>query len=88
MTKMESSKFLINRWPILILRVIKFGSKCWIMLFTFYAVGTDPLVPVSQMLLDVVSVYNRVTDLTDRKQAVKISISGAQVCFASTLAMM
>jgi hypothetical protein len=88
MTKMESSKFLINRWPILILRVIKFGSKCWIMLFTFYTVDTDPLVQVLQMLLDVVSVYNRVTYLTDRKQGVKISISGAQVCFASTLAIM
>ncbi|GJM98347.1 hypothetical protein PR202_ga15348 [Eleusine coracana subsp. coracana] len=33
---------------------------------------------IQQMLLDVVSVYNRVTALTDRKQAVKISISGVQ----------
>ncbi|KAL6601797.1 hypothetical protein ACP70R_045017 [Stipagrostis hirtigluma subsp. patula] len=30
------------------------------------------------MLLDVVSVYNKVTDLIDRKQAVKISIGGVQ----------
>lgn len=37
------------------------------------------------MLLDVVSVYNKVTDLTDRKQSVKISIDEVQVCFASTL---
>ncbi|GJN33539.1 hypothetical protein PR202_gb22150 [Eleusine coracana subsp. coracana] len=43
-----------------------------------FVVDTDPLVIVSQMLLDVVSVYNRVTALTDRKQAVKISISGVQ----------
>ncbi|PUZ55799.1 hypothetical protein GQ55_5G240700 [Panicum hallii var. hallii] len=34
---------------------------------------------VQQMLLDVVSLYNKVTDLTDRKQAVKISIGGVQV---------
>jgi len=40
------------------------------------------------MLLDVVSIYNKVTDLTDRKQAVKISISGVQVYFTKTLAMM
>ncbi|KXG35965.1 uncharacterized protein LOC8058968 isoform X2 [Sorghum bicolor] len=33
---------------------------------------------LARMLLDVVSVYNKVTDLTDRKQAVKISISGVQ----------
>ncbi|PVH64645.1 hypothetical protein PAHAL_2G322700 [Panicum hallii] len=33
---------------------------------------------VQQMLLDVVSLYNKVTDLTDRKQAVKISIGGVQ----------
>ncbi|WVZ65473.1 hypothetical protein U9M48_014828 [Paspalum notatum var. saurae] len=33
---------------------------------------------VQQMLLDVVSIYNKVTDLTDRKQAVKISIGGVQ----------
>nr|CAB3463670.1 unnamed protein product [Digitaria exilis] len=33
---------------------------------------------LSQMLLDVVSIYNKVTDLTDRKQAVKISIGGVQ----------
>ncbi|RLM85596.1 uncharacterized protein C2845_PM04G20560 [Panicum miliaceum] len=33
---------------------------------------------LSQMLLDVVSLYNKVTDLTDRKQAVKISIGGVQ----------
>ncbi|XP_062193953.1 uncharacterized protein LOC133897296 isoform X1 [Phragmites australis] len=33
---------------------------------------------IQQMLLDVVSVYNKVTDLTDRKQAVKISIGGVQ----------
>jgi len=46
------------------------------------------MVFVSQMLLDVVSVYNKVTDLTDRKQAVKISISGVQVYFTSTVAMM
>ena len=39
------------------------------------------------MLLDVVSVYNKVTDLTDKKQAVKISIDKVQVCFASTLAL-
>ncbi|XP_044397696.1 uncharacterized protein [Triticum aestivum] len=31
-----------------------------------------------QMLLDVVSVYNKVTDLTDKKQAVKISIDKVQ----------
>lgn len=30
------------------------------------------------MLLDIVSVYNKVTDLTDRKQSVKISIDGVQ----------
>ena len=40
-----------------------------------------------QMLLDVVSIYNKVTDLTDKKQAVKISIDKVQVCFASTLAL-
>jgi hypothetical protein len=40
------------------------------------------------MSLDVVSIYNKVTDLTDRKQAVKISISGVQVYFTSTLAIM
>ena len=39
------------------------------------------------MLLDVVSVYNKVTDLTDKKQAVKISIDKVQVIFASTLAL-
>ncbi|PWZ21553.1 hypothetical protein Zm00014a_031426 [Zea mays] len=33
---------------------------------------------IQQMLLDVVSIYNKVTDLTERKQAVKISISGVQ----------
>ncbi|KAF0914451.1 hypothetical protein E2562_028529 [Oryza meyeriana var. granulata] len=33
---------------------------------------------VQQMLLDVVSVYNKATDLIDRKQSVKISIGGAQ----------
>ncbi|RLN36430.1 uncharacterized protein C2845_PM03G02300 [Panicum miliaceum] len=33
---------------------------------------------IQQMLLDVVSLYNKVTDLTDRKQAVKISIGGVQ----------
>ncbi|EMS57025.1 hypothetical protein TRIUR3_06550 [Triticum urartu] len=33
---------------------------------------------LSQMLLDVVSVYNKVTDLTDKKQAVKISIDKVQ----------
>ena len=38
------------------------------------------------MLLDVVSVYNKVTDLTDRKQAVRITIDKVQVCFASALA--
>jgi hypothetical protein len=32
-----------------------------------------------QMLLDVVSVYNKASDLIDRKQSVKISIGGAQV---------
>ncbi|VAH88087.1 unnamed protein product [Triticum turgidum subsp. durum] len=31
-----------------------------------------------QMLLDVVSVYNKVTDLTDKKQSVKISIGKVQ----------
>ncbi|KAG0536114.1 hypothetical protein BDA96_03G036800 [Sorghum bicolor] len=31
-----------------------------------------------RMLLDVVSIYNKVTDLTDRKQAAKIGISGVQ----------
>uniref|UniRef100_A0A453L7K3 Nucleolus and neural progenitor protein-like N-terminal domain-containing protein n=1 Tax=Aegilops tauschii subsp. strangulata TaxID=200361 RepID=A0A453L7K3_AEGTS len=31
-----------------------------------------------QMLLDVVSIYNKVTDLTDKKQAVKISIDKVQ----------
>uniref|UniRef100_A0A8R7Q7Y5 Uncharacterized protein n=1 Tax=Triticum urartu TaxID=4572 RepID=A0A8R7Q7Y5_TRIUA len=40
---------------------------------------------LSQMLLDVVSVYNKVTDLTDKKQSVKISIGKVQACFASTL---
>jgi hypothetical protein len=40
------------------------------------------------MLLDVVSLYNKVTDLTDRKQAVKISIGGVQVGFASTPAIL
>nr|CAB3453873.1 unnamed protein product [Digitaria exilis] len=33
---------------------------------------------IQQMLLAVVSIYNKVTDLTDRKQAVKISIGGVQ----------
>ncbi|KAL5205691.1 hypothetical protein ABZP36_033900 [Zizania latifolia] len=33
---------------------------------------------IQQMLLDVVSVYNKVTDLIDRKQSVKISIDGVQ----------
>uniref|UniRef100_N1QV23 Nucleolus and neural progenitor protein-like N-terminal domain-containing protein n=1 Tax=Aegilops tauschii TaxID=37682 RepID=N1QV23_AEGTA len=33
---------------------------------------------LSQMLLDVVSIYNKVTDLTDKKQAVKISIDKVQ----------
>lgn len=33
---------------------------------------------IQQMLLDVVSVYNKVTDLTDRKQAVKITIDKVQ----------
>uniref|UniRef100_A0A0E0M325 Nucleolus and neural progenitor protein-like N-terminal domain-containing protein n=1 Tax=Oryza punctata TaxID=4537 RepID=A0A0E0M325_ORYPU len=33
---------------------------------------------VQQMLLDVVSVYNKASDLIDRKQSVKISIGGAQ----------
>ncbi|KAF7041557.1 hypothetical protein CFC21_051336 [Triticum aestivum] len=33
---------------------------------------------LSQMLLDVVSVYNKVTDLTDKKQSVKISIGKVQ----------
>ncbi|VAI01551.1 unnamed protein product [Triticum turgidum subsp. durum] len=33
---------------------------------------------LSQMLLDVVSVHNKVTDLTDKKQAVKISIDKVQ----------
>ncbi|KAM0893079.1 hypothetical protein ACQ4PT_025336 [Festuca glaucescens] len=33
---------------------------------------------LSQMLLDVVSLYNKVTDLTDRKQAVKITIDKVQ----------
>ncbi|OEL25312.1 hypothetical protein BAE44_0013663, partial [Dichanthelium oligosanthes] len=45
---------------------------------TVFAVDSDPLVLVSQMLLDAVSIYNKVTHLTDRKQAVKISIGGAQ----------
>lgn len=53
-----------------------------------FAVASDPLVLASQMLLDVVLLYNKVTDLTGRKQAVKISIGGVQVCFASTLAIM
>ena len=46
-----------------------------------------PLILCLQMLLDVVSIYNKVTDLTDKKQAVKISIDKVQVCFASTLAL-
>ncbi|RCV19742.1 hypothetical protein SETIT_3G409500v2 [Setaria italica] len=33
---------------------------------------------IQQMLLDVVLLYNKVTDLTGRKQAVKISIGGVQ----------
>ncbi|KQJ90899.1 uncharacterized protein LOC100842375 isoform X2 [Brachypodium distachyon] len=33
---------------------------------------------IQQMLLDVVSIYNKVTDLTDRKQAVRISIDRVQ----------
>uniref|UniRef100_A0ACD5XCV0 Uncharacterized protein n=2 Tax=Avena sativa TaxID=4498 RepID=A0ACD5XCV0_AVESA len=33
---------------------------------------------IQQMLVDVVSVYNKVTDLTDRKQAVKITIDKVQ----------
>ncbi|KAM0893083.1 hypothetical protein ACQ4PT_025337 [Festuca glaucescens] len=33
---------------------------------------------LSQMLIDVVLVYNKVTDLTDRKQAVKITIDKVQ----------
>ncbi|KAM0893080.1 hypothetical protein ACQ4PT_025336 [Festuca glaucescens] len=33
---------------------------------------------IQQMLLDVVSLYNKVTDLTDRKQAVKITIDKVQ----------
>ncbi|CAM0952201.1 unnamed protein product [Alopecurus aequalis] len=33
---------------------------------------------IQQMLLDVVSVYNKVTDLTDRKQAVRITIDKVQ----------
>lgn len=33
---------------------------------------------IQQMLIDVVSVYNKVTDLTDRKQAVKITIDKVQ----------
>ncbi|CAN6211191.1 unnamed protein product [Urochloa humidicola] len=33
---------------------------------------------IQQMLLDVVSLYNKVKDLTDRKQAIKISIGGVQ----------
>jgi len=48
--------------------------------YRVFAIDSDPLVLVSQMLLDVVSLYNKVTDLTDRKQAVKISIGGVQVC--------
>ncbi|KAL6655286.1 hypothetical protein ACP70R_006112 [Stipagrostis hirtigluma subsp. patula] len=42
-----------------------------------FALDADPVL-CSQMLLDVVSVYNKVTDLIDRKQAVKISIGGVQ----------
>uniref|UniRef100_A0A0E0E8N9 Nucleolus and neural progenitor protein-like N-terminal domain-containing protein n=1 Tax=Oryza meridionalis TaxID=40149 RepID=A0A0E0E8N9_9ORYZ len=34
---------------------------------------------LSEMLLDVVSVYNKASDLIDRKQSVKISIGGAQI---------
>uniref|UniRef100_J3MYZ0 Nucleolus and neural progenitor protein-like N-terminal domain-containing protein n=1 Tax=Oryza brachyantha TaxID=4533 RepID=J3MYZ0_ORYBR len=33
---------------------------------------------VQQMLLDVVSIYNKATDLIDKKQSVKISIGGAE----------
>ncbi|EMS52299.1 hypothetical protein TRIUR3_16763 [Triticum urartu] len=42
-----------------------------------FAYNADPLILCLQMLLDVVSVYNKVTDLTDKKQSVKISIGKA-----------
>ena len=62
--------------------VIFFVSLC-----RNFAYNADPLILCLQMLLDVVSVYNKVTDLTDKKQAVKISIDKVQVFFASTLAL-
>jgi len=43
---------------------------------------TDPLLLCSQILIDVL------TDVNNRKHAVKISIGGVQVCIASTLEIM
>ncbi|TVU08820.1 hypothetical protein EJB05_42235 [Eragrostis curvula] len=50
----------------------------FVVVFFMLALLARVRVLIQQMLLDTVSVYNKVTNLTDRKQAVKISIGGVQ----------
>uniref|UniRef100_M8BHS0 Calcium-dependent protein kinase 14 n=1 Tax=Aegilops tauschii TaxID=37682 RepID=M8BHS0_AEGTA len=71
---------LANRKETAALKAIDFGL--FVLFFTpserFTEIVGSPYYMAPEMLLDVVSVYNMVTDLTDKKQAVKISIDKVQ----------